>query len=281
MSHPPHDEPRSSAPAPNDAEAEAFARELEALGYIEPDPEEPKPLDLWAQVGDALPWGTMLLLLAWGGVFLALGFTHALGDPQALYAWGASATMLPAGPTAWRSLASTFLHSGAAHLFFNAVTLLVLGPAVERIFARWGFWIVFVLGGAFASFASVTARDAFAAGQSLSVGGSGALFALGGALLAVVWRLRHALAPTRSRALAASLLWLIAPGFAAGWANPSTDNVAHAGGLVAGLVLGAWLPTDARLGGRGPGVIVRVLAVLCALSLAASFALALRSGFSG
>ncbi len=257
----------------DDADTEALARELAALGYIPPDPEEPRPLDLWAQVGDDLPWGTMLLLLAWGGVFLGLGFTRTLGDTQALYAWGASATALPAAATAWRSLASTFLHAGAAHLFFNAVTLLVLGPAVERIFARWGFWIVFVLGGAFASFASVTVRDAFTSGQSLSVGGSGALFALGGALLVVVRRLRHALAVARSRALAASLLWLIAPGFASGWASPSTDNIAHAGGLLAGLLLGAVLPIDARLGGRGPGAAVKAIATLSVLALAVSFTL--------
>ncbi|MFN8586211.1 MAG: rhomboid family intramembrane serine protease [Candidatus Eisenbacteria bacterium] len=265
----PPDEPRGSAPPDDDAEA--FARELEALGYIPPDPEEPRPLDLWAQVGDDLPWGTMLLLLAWGGVYLGLGFTHALEEPEALYAWGASVTALPLAPTAWRALASTFLHAGASHLFFNAVTLLVLGPAVERIFARWGFWIVFVLGGAFASFASVVARDAFTSGQSSSVGGSGALFALGGALLVVVWRLRHALAVARSRALAASLLWLIAPGFAAGWTHPGTDNFAHAGGLLAGLLLGALLPTDARLGGRGPDARVKAIAALCVLALAGAF----------
>lgn len=266
--------------APEHDDAEAFARELEALGYIPPDPEEPKPLDLWAQVGDVLPWGTMLLLLSWASMYLALGIHGALTESEAMFAWGASATMLPLGPTAWRALASTFLHAGAAHLFFNAVTLLVLGPAVERIFARWGFWIVFVLGGFVASFVSVTARDAFTSGQSLSVGGSGALFALGGSLLVVIWRLRHRLPVARSRALTASLLYLIAPGFAAGWTHPGTDNFAHAGGLLAGLVLGAILPTDARLEGRGPGTALKAIAFVCVLALAASLVMAVRSGLA-
>jgi rhomboid protease GluP len=260
--------------------AEAFAAELEALGYIPPDPDEPKPLDLWAAVGDVLPWGTMLLLLSWAAMYLALGMHGALMDSEALFAWGANATHLPLRANAWRLLASTFLHAGAAHLFFNAVTLAVLGPAVERIFARWGFWIVFVLGGAGASWASAAWRTHAVAASSLSVGGSGALFALGGSLLVVVWRLRHRLPVARSRALTASLLYLIAPGFAAGYASPGTDNVAHAGGLVIGLLLGALLPTDARLEGRGPSALLKAIAFVCAVALAASLVLAVKSGLA-
>ncbi|MBI5171063.1 MAG: rhomboid family intramembrane serine protease [Candidatus Eisenbacteria bacterium] len=267
-------------PAHDPDSAEAFAAELEALGYIPPDPDEPPPLDLWASVGDVLPWGSLLLLFSWAAMYLLLGAHGALTDSGAMFAWGANATQMPLRSGAWRWLASTFLHAGAAHLFFNAVTLAVLGPAVERIFARWGFWIVFVVGGAFASFASMLAREAFASGQSLSVGGSGALFALGGALLVVVWRLRHRLAVARSRALVASVLYLIAPGFAAGYAHPGTDNVAHAGGLIAGLVLGALLPTDARLEGRGPNAALKALAFGCVLALLASLALAVKSGLA-
>ena len=269
-----------AAPEHDPDSAEAFAAELEALGYVPPDPDEPPPLDLWAAVGDVLPWGTMFLLLSWGVMFVLLGVHHAFGDSDALLAWGANATYQAPRESAWRLLSSTFLHSGAAHVFFNSFTLLVLGPAVERIFARWGFWIVFVAGGACASLASMVWRQSHAPAVSLSVGGSGAIFALGGALLVVVYRLRHRLATARARALVASLLYLIAPGFAAGYANPGTDNVAHAAGLLSGALLGAVLPIDARLAGRGPGPLVRALAVACGLALAASLAIAVRSGLA-
>ena len=32
----------------------------------------------------------------------------------------------------WRLIAATFLHANPAHLFFNMVSLLVLGPTLER-----------------------------------------------------------------------------------------------------------------------------------------------------
>jgi len=251
--------------------------ELAALGYVPPDPDEPPPVELWSAVGDVLPWGTLLLLLSWAAMFLLTAAHGALAGGDGFYAWGANATHLPPREAAWRLLASTFLHAGATHLFFNATSLLVVGQAVERVFTRWRFWIVYVLGGAVASYASLASREANA-GASLSVGGSGAIFALGGALLVAAIRMRKHLAPTRARALAASLLYLIAPAFAAGYAVPGTDNVAHAGGLALGALLGALLPLDPRLGGRSPGWATRFVAALCVLALAASLALAVAGG---
>jgi membrane associated rhomboid family serine protease len=254
--------------------------ELAALGYVPPDPDEPRPLELWAAVGEVRPWGTLLLLLSWAAMFLLVGLRGAFAEPDGLLAWGANATHLQLRETAWRLLASTFLHAGATHLFFNATSLFVVAPAVERIFTRWRFWLVYVAGGAVASLASLAWRD-MRGGASLSVGGSGAIFALGGALLLAAIRLRHELAPTRARALAAALLYLIAPGFAAGYARPGTDNVAHAAGLACGALLGALLPLDPRLGGRPPGAWVRTLGTAGVLALAASLVLAVRGGWTG
>jgi rhomboid protease GluP len=225
------------------------------------------------------PWGTLLLLFSWGAMFLLAGLSGALVAPGGLYAWGANATGEPWRESAWRLLASTFLHAGATHLFFNATSLLVVAPAVERIFTRPRFWLVYVAGGAAASWASLLWREA-REGSSLSVGGSGAIFALGGALLVATVRLRRHLAPTRARAVAAALLYLIAPGFAAGYAHPGTDNVAHAAGLMSGALLGAVLPLDPRLGGRAPGATMRVLAAACLLALAASLACGLAGGLA-
>lgn len=252
--------------------------ELQPVPYTSMELEEPPPLDLWATVGDIRPWGTLVVLMSWTAMFAlsgAVGAFHTPGGPVAL---GASMTGMRLEDASWRLLASTFLHSGVAHLFFNALSLLVMAPAVERIFTRRRFWIIYTLGGLAASAGSLAWREA-SGGASLSVGGSGALFALGGAVLAAVVRLRKQLPPTRARALIGVLLFLTAPGFAAGYARPGTDNVAHAAGLASGVVLGALLPLGPRLGGKAVGWITTAMAVACVLALATSLALAVRGAF--
>src|SRR5204863_6438897 len=114
-------------------------------GYVPPDPDEPPPVELWSAVGDIPPWATGLLLFCWGFVFAAMALRREIGDTQALYLWGASAPGLSSGETIWRLLASTFVHASVGHLFFNALTMVVMGPGVERIFTRWGFWTIYAL----------------------------------------------------------------------------------------------------------------------------------------
>jgi len=169
-----------------------------------------------------------------------------------------------------------------AHAFFNAVSMLVFGPAVERIFTRWGFWVVYAAGGALASLASLAWRaERHDVGLSISVGASGAIFALGGALLVSAWRVRHRLAPGRARAMGGALLFLLGQGLAAGFTRHATDNAAHAAGLAAGALLGALIPLSPRLGGPATGSAMRALGTIAALALAISLALAVRGGLRG
>jgi membrane associated rhomboid family serine protease len=271
-SEPPSQEP--SEPAP-----------LEAVefdpGYVPPDPDEPPPVELWRAVGDVLPWGTLLVVFPCAAMFLLLAARHALGDDLSLLAWGANATRLAPRDTAWRLLASTFLHAGPGHLFFNATTLIIFGPAVERLFTRWGYWIVYALGGACASAASLAWRGAHGDAVSYSVGASGAIFALGGALMVGAFRLRDRLAVGRARSLAAAVLYLAGTGFAAGFTRNGTDNIAHAAGLVSGALIATALGVSPRLGGRGAGALTRGLGILAVLALAVSLACGIRSGFAG
>jgi rhomboid protease GluP len=247
--------------------------------FVPPDPGEPPPVELWSAVGDVPPWGTGLLLLAWAALFALLAFRDQTGDAAAVLAWGASATGLPPLESSWRLLASTFLHAGPAHVFFNAASMAIFGPAVERIFTRWGFWIVFTGGGALASLASLLWRSSRpGAAPSLSVGASGAIFALGGALLVGAFRLRRRLAPGRARALGAALIFLLAQGLVAGFTRLGTDNAAHAAGLLGGATLAGFVPLSTRLGGARPPLAIRALGLASALALASSLALAIRSG---
>lgn len=247
-------------------------------GYVPPDPDEPPPVEIWRAVGDVTPWGTLLVLFPCAALFLLLAWRRAAGGDDGLYVFGANATQLPPGQTWWRLLASTFLHSGPAHLFFNASTLLIFGPAVERLYTRHAFWIVYAAGGAIASLASLAWRDVHDGAASYSVGASGAIFALAGALLVGAFRLRQRLAVGRARSLGAAILYLAGTGLANGFTQHGTDNAAHAAGMAGGALVAALLGLHPRLGGRGAGALTRVAAVLCVLALAASLAMGLHSG---
>ncbi|HEY6193419.1 MAG TPA: rhomboid family intramembrane serine protease [Candidatus Eisenbacteria bacterium] len=267
-------------PPRDPTELPANGTEELALGYVPPDPDELPPVELWRAVGDVRPWGTLLVLFPCAAMFLLLAARHALGEDDALLAWGANATRLPPLESAWRLIASTFLHAGPGHLFFNATTLIIFGPAVERVFTRWGFWIVYAAGGALASLASLAWRGAHATGGSYSVGASGAIFALGGALIVGAIRLRRRLAVGRARSLAAAVLYLAGTGFAAGFTRNGTDNIAHAAGLASGALVAVVLGVNPRLGGRGANVLTRGLGVLAVLALALSLAWGIRSGLA-
>jgi rhomboid protease GluP len=249
--------------------------------FIPPDPDESPPPDLASLIGDITPWGTLLLLLSWALVFAVLAFRREIGNTDALFAWGASAPHLALRDTAWRLLASTFLHAGLAHVFFNALSMAIFGPAVERMFTRPGFAVIYAAGGATASLASLAWRGAqHPAGLSISVGASGAIFALGGAMLACAWRVRRRLAVGRARAMAAALLFLLGQSFSAGFTRNATDNAAHAAGLLAGVVLGALVPLHPRLGGPAPGWLIRALGTIALLALVISLALGVRGGLT-
>jgi len=246
-------------------------------GFVPPDPEEKPALDLWREVGDVRAWGTLLLVLSWAAVLATMLALGELGDSSAFVARGASVAE-GASNEVWRLLTCTFLHAGAFHLLLNSASMWIYGPAVERIFTRGAFWIVFAGGGAVASLASLTWRSWRSAQFSYSVGASGAIFALAGALLAGSFRLRHRLARGRARALGAAMLFLVAQGLSGGITRNGTDNIAHAGGLVAGVMLGAVIPLHSRLEGKEPNRAWPLLGGVAALALAAALVRVLLGG---
>jgi rhomboid protease GluP len=258
------DEPRDPpGPAAADTPAGEPGIDFEDAGFVPPDPDEPPPVEL-GRVGDVLPWNTSAVLLAWGLVFFWFAARAQMQLNEAYVAWGANISGRPPLETAWRLLASTFLHAGAAHVAMNAVSLLLFGSSVEAVYSRPAFWIVYALGGVAASAGSL-GWHAWRHGETLSVGGSGAIFALGGALLASALRLHGRLAVGRARALAAGALFLLTQSLVAGFSHLGTDNAAHASGLVAGFAIGALLPVSERLGGARAGAPVRLAGAASAM----------------
>ncbi len=133
----------------------------------------------------------------------------------------------------WRLITPMFLHGGWIHLGFNSYFLYVIGPQVERPFGHLRFAAIYILSG----MAGVIASFAFS--PFPSIGASGALFGLIGALVPLLYRNRNILANT-IRGLR-SILLVIAVNLIIGL-SPGIDNWAHLGGLLTGLAV-SWFTT--------------------------------------
>ncbi len=132
----------------------------------------------------------------------------------------------------WRLVTAGLVHGGVLHLVMNAAVLSNVGRIVERLLGTGRMLTVLwggVLAGSLASFATNPHR---------SVGISGGLFALVGALLVVGLRHRRALPPTARRMLVRAPIEIIVLNVALGLALPIIDNAAHMGGLAGGVLLG-------------------------------------------
>jgi len=77
----------------------------------------------------------------------------------------------------WRLVTPMFLHADIAHLGANSFSLLIFGQVVERIFGTGRFILIYITAGIVGNIVS------FAFTQAPSLGASGAVLGIGGALL--------------------------------------------------------------------------------------------------
>lgn len=124
----------------------------------------------------------------------------------------------------WRLITAGFLHAGLMHLLFNCLALYTLGTPFEALYGRIRYAILLLISLVAGSYASIT----FNAENQVSVGASGAIFGLFGALLVVGRRLGADTRPT---------LTLLAINTAIAIAIPNIDWRAHLGGLAGGVVV--------------------------------------------
>ena len=123
----------------------------------------------------------------------------------------------------YRLFTVALTHAGLLHLGFNMYSLMVLGNPLEAAFGPRKLLVVFFISLLTGSLASAY----FASIYSYSVGASGAIFGLFGAL-AIVGR--------RIGADIRSILVIIGINFFIGFAMGGVDWRAHLGGLIGGVV---------------------------------------------
>lgn len=133
---------------------------------------------------------------------------------------------------------SVFLHGSLLHLGFNLLVLWQVGPFLERAVGPARFLPLYLLSGVVGS--ACSAIWGRLAGPALSVGASGAVCGLIGAVLVLGVRTegwRGPLAKRMGSWLAFLLLFGLAKNLQGGYVQ--VDNAAHVGGALAGIVLAA------------------------------------------
>ena len=131
-----------------------------------------------------------------------------------------------------RIIWSMFLHSGIDHLFNNMLILFFLGAMIEQEVGHTGYALLYFLSGIGGNLLSLWMKAANNE-LSASLGASGAIFGLDGALLAMVLlsgRKMENVTPLR-------VGFMIAYSLYSGFTGGNVDNAAHVGGLVTGFVI--------------------------------------------
>ncbi|MFS2242641.1 rhomboid family intramembrane serine protease [Microbacterium sp. OR16] len=156
----------------------------------------------------------------------------------------------------WRLLTTMLVHSGITHFLLNMLALWMIGRSLEPLLGRWRFVALYLIGGLGGSVA-MAVFDPLAA----TVGASGGIFALMGALLVIG---RHIGANIRG------ILVILAINLAIGFIQ--TLNIAwqaHIGGAAVGALVGLIFARTRRQSQRL--VQILLLGVLTIALLAVAF----------
>lgn len=159
-------------------------------------------------------------------------FGGSTESSEVLAKWGGSYVPLIEAGQYWRLFTCMFLHAGIWHLVNNMLTLGVLGTSLEPLMGSVRFTVLYLVGGLVGSGAAYyyyQANDPYV----VSVGASGAIFAVMGGLLWVVLRNRGRVAGLTLRQMLIMLAWSIY--FSFRMADVSWS--AHLGGLLGGFLL--------------------------------------------
>lgn len=194
---------------------------------------------------------TPLLIGITGLVYLVsvvLGGGLVSMSVPALYKLGGNVAAFSLTGDGWRLLTNVFLHAGLLHLLLNMYMLFLVGRLSERWFGQAGTLAIYVLGGLWASYTSacwlgwklVSEPNA---DMTASVGASGAIMALCGALIVMSW-LHDDTPPLLAKeggslsGTGKALVQTVVINVVMGFAIKGVDQAAHLGGLLAGAVFG-------------------------------------------
>lgn len=123
----------------------------------------------------------------------------------------------------WRLITAAFLHENIIHIGLNMLSLWFIGPAVEHYLGRARFLSLYLVAGLAGS-----AGALLQAPLTYTVGASGAIFGVLGALLILEWQ-------TTGRLAGQAMTWILI-NLVFSFTIPGISWGGHVGGLVAGIL---------------------------------------------
>ncbi len=189
-------------------------------------------------------------------VGMLLSGVSMLDNPsgQDLVHWGANFGPLTVSGEWWRLVTCLFIHGGLLHIGFNMWCLWDLGRLAESLYGHWTFAAVYLICGVAASLGSIIWHPVI-----LSVGASGAIFGIAGALVASFYLGEFSLPRAALSGTLRSVVIFVGFNLFFGATMSGTDNAAHIGGLLMGLLLGALI---AKAAPREDDVLRRIAVLL-------------------
>lgn len=129
----------------------------------------------------------------------------------------------------YRLISAAFTHYDLFHLLFNMYALYVIGSQIESFYGKRKYCLIYLFSALTASLMSIT----FMPDNGASLGASGAIFGLFGALLYFGYHYRLYLGTV----LKSQIIPLIIFNLIFGFMITGVDNAAHIGGLVGGILI--------------------------------------------
>lgn len=230
-----------------------------ARGYL-PEPVPPSPASpfasqaavreiagKWLRIPIERPIITPVLIGVLFLIYLPMAFSPDLSDKALL--WGANIHQYIMEGQWYRLITATFLHASIdgipfIHVLSNAYGLWAIGMELERLVGRARFAAIYAISGLAGSVASF----AFLPLNASSVGASGAIFGLIGAM-AVYFGLHRKVFGRMGSAWFWNMIIIIVLNGGIGLSGVlPVDNSAHIGGLIAGAIVGYVLSPRYALG---------------------------------
>ena len=132
----------------------------------------------------------------------------------------------------YRLFTCMFLHFGVQHLLYNMLLLIFVGDMLEKAVGKMRYLMIYLGGGILGNLLSMGV--AMKTGSyAVSVGASGAIFAVVGALVFLAVKNRNRISREENR----RLMIMAALSLIEGFTQTGTDSMAHLGGFLGGMAL--------------------------------------------